>query len=145
MVVFEKPKALTDAPLHYCPGCTHGIIHRLVAEAIDYNEAVIGKRAEGTIYGTFNLARRIGGGIGQGLLIKMLAWFDYDAALSEAGLIQSDFTVLGIHLSNALLPALFVLGSWIAFKFIWKITPEIKEKIAQKKEAERRLIENIEK
>ena len=34
-IVFEKPKALTDAPLHYCPGCTHGIIHRLVAEAID--------------------------------------------------------------------------------------------------------------
>ena len=32
-VVFEKPKALTDATLHYCPGCTHGIIHRLVAEA----------------------------------------------------------------------------------------------------------------
>ena len=35
MIVFEKPKSLTDAPLHYCPGCTHGIIHRLVAEAID--------------------------------------------------------------------------------------------------------------
>ena len=35
MIVFEKPKALTDAPLHYCPGCTNGIIHRLVAEAID--------------------------------------------------------------------------------------------------------------
>jgi 2-oxoglutarate ferredoxin oxidoreductase subunit beta len=35
MVVFEKPHALTDAPLHYCPGCTHGIVHRLVAEAID--------------------------------------------------------------------------------------------------------------
>ncbi len=35
MVVFDKPKALTDVPLHYCPGCTHGIIHRLVAEAID--------------------------------------------------------------------------------------------------------------
>ncbi len=35
MKVFDKPKALTDAPLHYCPGCTHGIIHRLVAEAID--------------------------------------------------------------------------------------------------------------
>lgn len=34
-VVFEKPKSLTDAELHYCPGCTHGIIHRLVAEAID--------------------------------------------------------------------------------------------------------------
>ena len=35
MIVFDKPKALTVAPLHYCPGCTHGIIHRLVAEAID--------------------------------------------------------------------------------------------------------------
>ena len=34
-IVFEKPKALTDAEFHYCPGCTHGIIHRLVAEAID--------------------------------------------------------------------------------------------------------------
>lgn len=35
MIVFDKPKSLTDAPLHYCPGCTHGIIHRLVAQAID--------------------------------------------------------------------------------------------------------------
>ena len=34
-IVFEKPKSLTDVPYHYCPGCTHGIIHRLVAEAID--------------------------------------------------------------------------------------------------------------
>ena len=35
MIVFKKPHALTDAPLHYCPGCTHGIVHRLVAQAID--------------------------------------------------------------------------------------------------------------
>lgn len=35
MIVFEKPKALADCELHYCPGCTHGIIHRLVAECID--------------------------------------------------------------------------------------------------------------
>ncbi len=35
MPEFKKPHALTDAPLHYCPGCTHGIIHRLVAEVID--------------------------------------------------------------------------------------------------------------
>ena len=34
-IVFEKPKALTDVPLHYCPGCTHGIVHRLVAEVMD--------------------------------------------------------------------------------------------------------------
>ncbi|MBE7046116.1 MAG: 2-oxoglutarate oxidoreductase [Ruminococcaceae bacterium] len=35
MTVFQKPKALTNNVLHYCPGCTHGIIHRLVAEVID--------------------------------------------------------------------------------------------------------------
>ncbi len=34
-IVFDKPKSLADVPFHYCPGCTHGIIHRLVAEAID--------------------------------------------------------------------------------------------------------------
>ena len=34
-VVYEKTSVLTDTPLHYCPGCTHGIIHRLVAESID--------------------------------------------------------------------------------------------------------------
>lgn len=34
-VVFERPKALLDVPTHYCPGCTHGIIHRIVAEVID--------------------------------------------------------------------------------------------------------------
>ncbi|MTI84136.1 MAG: 2-oxoglutarate oxidoreductase [Firmicutes bacterium] len=33
--VFTRPKSLQDIPMHYCPGCTHGIIHRLVAEAID--------------------------------------------------------------------------------------------------------------
>ncbi len=35
MVVFDKPHALCDVPLHYCPGCTHGIVHRLVAEVMD--------------------------------------------------------------------------------------------------------------
>ena len=35
MIVFERPHALADVSTHYCPGCTHGIIHRLVAEAID--------------------------------------------------------------------------------------------------------------
>ena len=34
-IVFEPPKALCDVPMHYCPGCTHGISHRLIAEAID--------------------------------------------------------------------------------------------------------------
>ena len=34
-VVFERPRTLTPVSTHYCPGCGHGIIHRLVAEVID--------------------------------------------------------------------------------------------------------------
>lgn len=41
-VVFEKTKGLTDMPLHYCPGCTHGIVHRLVAEVLE-ELGVLGK------------------------------------------------------------------------------------------------------
>ena len=34
-IVYEKSKGLTDAELHYCPGCTHGIVHKLVAEVLE--------------------------------------------------------------------------------------------------------------
>jgi 2-oxoglutarate ferredoxin oxidoreductase subunit beta len=33
--VFKRPASLIDVPFHFCPGCHHGIIHRLVAECID--------------------------------------------------------------------------------------------------------------
>ena len=44
-IVYEKSKMLTDAPLHYCPGCTHGIIHKLVAESLQ--ELDVGGKAVG--------------------------------------------------------------------------------------------------
>ena len=34
-IVYEKSKALTDKELHYCPGCHHGIIHKLIAESLE--------------------------------------------------------------------------------------------------------------
>lgn len=34
-VVYRRPEALSDVATHYCPGCTHGIAHRLVAEVLD--------------------------------------------------------------------------------------------------------------
>jgi 2-oxoglutarate ferredoxin oxidoreductase subunit beta len=34
-IVFSKTRGLTDVPTHYCPGCTHGIVHRLVAECLE--------------------------------------------------------------------------------------------------------------
>jgi len=43
--VFKRPHALKEISMHYCPGCTHGIIHRLIAEVIDELEV------EGTTIG----------------------------------------------------------------------------------------------
>ena len=43
--VFQRPKYLKKAVFHYCPGCGHSIIHRLIAEVIeelDIGEKVIG-------------------------------------------------------------------------------------------------------
>jgi 2-oxoglutarate ferredoxin oxidoreductase subunit beta len=34
-VVYQRPDALLDVPTHYCPGCTHGIAHRIIAEVLD--------------------------------------------------------------------------------------------------------------
>jgi 2-oxoglutarate ferredoxin oxidoreductase subunit beta len=34
-VVFEKTSMLTDVPFHYCPGCSHGIVHRIIGEVLE--------------------------------------------------------------------------------------------------------------
>jgi len=55
--VFERPRSLADIPFHYCPGCTHGIIHRLVATAIDdlgIQEQTIGVASVGCSVFTYN-------------------------------------------------------------------------------------------
>jgi len=44
-IIFERPTALQKRITHYCPGCTHGVIHRLVAESLD--ELGIRERAVG--------------------------------------------------------------------------------------------------
>lgn len=44
-LVYEKPKILNDAPMHYCPGCSHGVVHKLIAEILeemDMQEKTIG-------------------------------------------------------------------------------------------------------
>ena len=103
----------------------------LVGEAIDYNDYLTGKRTEGSIYGTFNMARRIGLTIGQSCVFLALDWVGYDPDLT----VQTANTVFGFKIMCVLVPALFILGSWAAFKFVWNITPEIREKMAARKAA----------
>ena len=103
----------------------------LVGEAIDYNEYITGKRTEGSIYGTFNLSRRIGQAIGSGFAFYALAWIGYDGTAE----VQTAGAVLGLKVLCVLVPAVFILGSWAAFKFVWNITPEVRAQMVAKKAA----------
>lgn len=54
--VFAKTRGLTGKPFHYCPGCTHGIIHRLIAEVLcelDILETTIGVSSVGCSYNNY--------------------------------------------------------------------------------------------
>ena len=102
----------------------------MIGEVIDYNEMITGKRTEGSIYGTFNLSRRIGQTIGNSAAVLALGWIGYDTTKAVAGLAQSAGTILGIKVLCVLVPAIFVFGSWLAFRFIWNVTPETRAKVA---------------
>jgi GPH family glycoside/pentoside/hexuronide:cation symporter len=95
----------------------------LVGDAIDYNERITGKRTEGSIYGTFNLSRRVGQTIGNSAAMLLLSLIGYNADLP----VQSDLTITGLKTLCVLLPGIFILGSWAAFKFIWSMKKETKE------------------
>ena len=103
----------------------------MLSEAIEYNEYLTGKRTEGSINGTFNMLRRLGQGLGASFGVAMLGMIGYDAAAS----LQTDSTILGIKVLCLLFPALCAMGSWVVFRFVWNITPELKEKMAQWKAA----------
>lgn len=98
----------------------------LVGEAIDYNEMITGKRTEGSIYGTFNLTRRIGQTVGNSAAVLALGWIGYQAGAAT----QTAGTLTGIKALVVLIPAIFILGSWIAFRFVWNITPDVRVKMA---------------
>ena len=105
----------------------------LVSEAIDYNEMITGKRTEGSIYGTFNLSRRVGQTIGNSAAVMMLGWIGYNADLTA----QSEMTITGIKVLCVLLPGIFVLGSWAAFRFLWNMDSETRNKIDEFKKAQK--------
>ena len=98
----------------------------LVGEAIDYNEMITGKRTEGSIYGTFNLTRRIGQTVGNSAAVLALGWIGYQAGAAT----QTAGALTGIKALVVLIPAIFILGSWIAFRFVWNITPDVRTKMA---------------
>jgi len=86
--VFKKPESLTDKPFHFCPGCHHGVIHRLVAEAIDH----------------FGVREQTIGAASVGCSVFMYDYFDVDVVESPHG--RAPAVATGIKRTN---PDAFVL------------------------------------
>ena len=107
----------------------------LVAEAIDYNEYLTGKRNEGTIYGFFSLSRRIGSTIANSASVLIIAAIGYNAAAANAGLDQSFETIQGIKLMVLGFPLVAAIGSFSCFTFIWNINKDVRAKMAAWKAA----------
>jgi len=94
----------------------------MLGQAVDHNESLTGKRTEGSMYGFFNLMRRIGQAIGSASAVAMLGLIGYIPNAAS----QAESVFLGIKALVVLTPALFMLLCWITLKFIWNLTPEIR-------------------
>ena len=101
----------------------------MLSEAIEYNEYLTGKRTEGSINGTFNMLRRLGQGLGASFGVAMLGMIGYNTASA----VQTPGTILGIKFLCLLFPALCAAGSWVVFRFVWNITPQLRAEMARKR------------
>ena len=61
--------------------------------------------------------------------VAMLGLIGYDATAS----VQTGSTILGIKVLCLLFPALCAVGSWVVFRFVWNITPELRAEMARKR------------
>ena len=100
-IVAERPRSLTEKAFHYCPGCTHGTIHRMVAEVIDemgIRESTVGIAPVGCsvmAYEYFNLdmiqaahgrAPAVATGVKRVLTDRMVFTYQGDGDLAAIGL-----------------------------------------------------------
>ena len=72
-----------------------------------------------------------------GAAVLALGWIGYDATIAAAGGVQAASVLVGIKALCVLVPGIFVLGSWSAFKYVWNITPQVKAEMAAKKAAQK--------
>lgn len=113
----------------------------LLADSVDYNQFVTGKRNEGTLYGSFMFSRRLGQTLAQSLVVLVIGWIGYNPDLTNAGISQSTETIRGLMATNLIGPALGALGSIVAFTFIWNINDKVRANLNVYKEEQAELYE----
>lgn len=102
----------------------------LVAESIDYNEYLTGKRNEGSIYGMFSFSRRFGSMLASSAAVLAIAGIGYDPEVTKAGLTQAQSVLDGITVMCVGLPVIAAIGSFCCFTFIWNLKGDVRTKMA---------------
>lgn len=103
------------------------LVWGMVSDSIDYNQYLCGKRQEGVIYGSYSFVRKMGQALA-GLLAGMgLALVAYDSEL----IIQTAKTLSGIKFLTIGLPAIGMLIAFVAFRYIYDLTPEKQKEVIE--------------
>ena len=103
----------------------------LVAESIDYNEYLTGKRGEGSIYGMFSFSRRLGTMLASSAAVLCIDWIGYDVAAQQAGQLQTIEVMQGITFMCVGLPILAAIGSFLCFTFVWNLKGDTRKKMQE--------------
>lgn len=101
------------------------LVFGMVSDCIDYNQYLHGQRQEGVIYGFYSFVRKTGQALAGFIAGLGLSIVGYDASLST----QSTGTLFGIKFLNIGIPAVGLFIAFLAFKFIWNLTPEKQEEV----------------
>ena len=103
----------------------------LVAETIDYNEYLTGKRNEGSIYGMFSFSRRLGSMLASSAAVLVIGWIGYSKERFDAKLPQVTSVKEGLTLMVVGLPIIAAIGSFLCFSFIWNLKGDVREKMTE--------------
>jgi len=104
------------------------LVWGMVSDCIDYNSYIGGVRQEGIIYGSYSFVRKLGqaiAGFASGIGLTIIG---YNASVA----VQSTVTLFGIKLLTIGLPAIGMGIAFLAFQFMWNITPEIQKEMSKK-------------
>lgn len=103
------------------------LVWGMVSDTIDYNQYLSGERGEGVIYGSYSFVRKMGqafAGLIAGMGISIVGYV-------QGAEVQSASTLFGIKFLNIGFPAMGMLIAFLAFQYIWNLTPEMKAKVTE--------------
>ncbi|MCH4886452.1 MFS transporter [Acidaminobacter sp. JC074] len=101
------------------------LIWGMVSDTIDYNQYLCGERSEGIIYGSYSFVRKTGQAIAGFIAGMGITIVGYTQGLE----MQSAQTLFGIKFLTIGFPAAGMLIAFLAFRYIWNLTPEMKLKV----------------